>query len=106
MGHVLGPRPGERILDMCAAPGGKTTHIAALMANQVSVIVSWDQSISQTVKWSRYAVVKKLLKVIQGRTIGEAATGSEAHLLYNRHVMIRSGSWISGRRWPGLINHV
>lgn len=27
---VLGPRPGADILDMCAAPGGKTTQLAAL----------------------------------------------------------------------------
>ncbi len=27
----LDPRPGERILDACAAPGGKTTHIAQIM---------------------------------------------------------------------------
>jgi len=27
---VLDPRPGERILDLCAAPGGKSTQIAAL----------------------------------------------------------------------------
>lgn len=33
--HVLDPQPGERILDLCAAPGGKTTHIAALMHDQV-----------------------------------------------------------------------
>ncbi|XP_037550269.1 tRNA (cytosine(72)-C(5))-methyltransferase NSUN6 isoform X3 [Nematolebias whitei] len=37
-GHVLGPRPGERILDMCAAPGGKTCHIAALMEDQGEVV--------------------------------------------------------------------
>ncbi|XP_034416442.1 tRNA (cytosine(72)-C(5))-methyltransferase NSUN6 isoform X3 [Cyclopterus lumpus] len=38
VGHVLGPRPGERILDMCAAPGGKTCHIAALMRDQGEVV--------------------------------------------------------------------
>ncbi|EHH64598.1 Putative methyltransferase NSUN6 [Macaca fascicularis] len=32
--HVLNPQPGEKILDLCAAPGGKTTHIAALMHDQ------------------------------------------------------------------------
>lgn len=28
--HLLGPRAGERILDACAAPGGKTAHLAEL----------------------------------------------------------------------------
>ncbi|MEO5363123.1 MAG: 16S rRNA (cytosine(967)-C(5))-methyltransferase RsmB [Magnetococcus sp. DMHC-8] len=28
--HLLAPQPGEAVLDACAAPGGKTTHLAAL----------------------------------------------------------------------------
>ncbi|CAH1416652.1 unnamed protein product [Lactuca virosa] len=36
--HVLDPQQGERILDMCAAPGGKTTAIASLMKDKGEVI--------------------------------------------------------------------
>ena len=32
--RILGARPGERVLDLCAAPGGKTTHVAALMSDE------------------------------------------------------------------------
>ncbi|MGD9852057.1 MAG: 16S rRNA (cytosine(967)-C(5))-methyltransferase RsmB [Nitrospirales bacterium] len=35
---LLHPQPGERILDACAAPGGKTTHLAQLMGNHGCVI--------------------------------------------------------------------
>lgn len=36
--HLLAPKKGERILDACAAPGGKTTHIAALTENGAQII--------------------------------------------------------------------
>ncbi len=36
--RVLAPEPGERVLDLCAAPGGKTTHLAALMAGEGEVV--------------------------------------------------------------------
>ncbi|WP_447985391.1 16S rRNA (cytosine(967)-C(5))-methyltransferase RsmB [Nitrospira sp. Nam74] len=40
---LLEAQPGERILDACAAPGGKATHLAAIMQNR-GEIVAFDQS--------------------------------------------------------------
>ena len=34
VGYLLDPQPGEVIIDACAAPGGKTTHIAELMGDR------------------------------------------------------------------------
>jgi len=36
--HVLGARPGDRVLDACAAPGSKTTHVAALASGRASIL--------------------------------------------------------------------
>jgi 16S rRNA C967 or C1407 C5-methylase (RsmB/RsmF family)/NOL1/NOP2/fmu family ribosome biogenesis protein len=41
VGELLGARPGERVLDLAAAPGGKSTHIAAMLRGE-GVLVAND----------------------------------------------------------------
>jgi 16S rRNA (cytosine967-C5)-methyltransferase len=37
---LLAPQPGERVLDLCAAPGTKTTHLAELMNGEGSIVAT------------------------------------------------------------------
>lgn len=41
VGHLINPQPRSLVLDLCAAPGGKSTHMAELMGDQ-GYIVSVD----------------------------------------------------------------
>ena len=44
--HLLDPKPGEKILDACAAPGGKTGYVAQLMEN-LGTIVACDRDLER-----------------------------------------------------------
>lgn len=47
--YLVDPQPGETVIDACAAPGGKTTHLAELMANQ-GVVWACDKTSSRLKK--------------------------------------------------------
>jgi len=47
--YLLNPQPGETIIDACAAPGGKTTHIAELMGDQ-GIIWACDRAANRLKK--------------------------------------------------------
>lgn len=36
--RILAPEPGERVLDLCAAPGAKSTHLAALSDGRAEIV--------------------------------------------------------------------
>ncbi len=79
--HLLGPRPGERVLDLCGAPGGKATHIAALMGDRGEVVTverhpGRAAALRQTCARMRAACVHV--------EVGDAATPRAAGDLFDR----------------------
>lgn len=54
VGHLLDPQPGELIIDVCAAPGGKTTHIAELMGDE-GTVYACDKTASRLRKLTQNA---------------------------------------------------
>lgn len=68
----LDPKPGEKVLDMCAAPGSKTTQIAALMGNEGSIVANDIDRIR--VERLKYNLQK------QGATIAEVIKRNGANL--------------------------
>ena len=51
-GIVASPQPGDSVLDVCAAPGNKTSHLAALMSNK-GEIFSIDVSSERMAHWKK-----------------------------------------------------
>jgi 16S rRNA (cytosine967-C5)-methyltransferase len=72
--RALAPEPGERVLDLCAAPGGKTTHLAALMAGR-GEIVAVERSASRAAALRRTAARLRadIVTVVEGDAAAFAA---------------------------------
>ncbi len=60
--HILDPREGEFILDACAAPGGKTTHLATLQGDN-GFIVGTDNNFRRMEEFRRKLAVYKLRSI-------------------------------------------
>lgn len=81
---ALDPKENERILDMCAAPGGKSSHIAALMKN-TGVLFSNDvneERIKAVVgNFHRLGIVNSIVCTYDGRKLPEIIKGFDRVLL-------------------------
>ena len=75
---ALAAREGERVLDMCAAPGGKTTYVAALMKNTGVLIandVSRERSKSLVGNIYRLGIKNAVVCHYDGRSFPDKVTG-------------------------------
>ena len=57
---LLAPLPGELVLDACAAPGGKTTYLAALMRNEGRIVACdmWESRVGRLAENCRHLGVR------------------------------------------------
>ncbi|MBR1398465.1 MAG: 16S rRNA (cytosine(967)-C(5))-methyltransferase RsmB [Selenomonadaceae bacterium] len=76
--HMLAPQPGEFIIDCCAAPGGKATHIAEMMNNtgRVVAIDIYDHKIKQ-IKDNATRLGIKIIEplLLDATTVGDKFNG-------------------------------
>ena len=67
---VLDPKPGEIVLDMCAAPGSKSSQIAALMKNKGVLIANDYQGIRLAplgINLQRMGITNSIITLMEGR---------------------------------------
>lgn len=89
---LMNPQPNERLLDLCAAPGGKTTHLAELQGDQGKIT-------AVDVQAERLAVVTANANRLQLKSI-------RTHLMSKKRwtpprAILMASWWMSPVRTPG-----
>ncbi|EEB13472.1 Proliferating-cell nucleolar antigen p120, putative [Pediculus humanus corporis] len=81
---ALAPRENERILDMCSAPGGKGSHIAAVMKNTGVLVandVNADRNRAVVGNFHRLGVSNSIICSYDGRKLPTVLKGFDRVLL-------------------------
>lgn len=81
---ALAPQENERILDMCSAPGGKSTHIASLMKNTGILFANDSQKerLSSVIgNIHRLGITNTVVSCYDGRYFSKVMTGFDRILL-------------------------
>lgn len=79
--RLLDPQPGDTILDACAAPGGKTCHIAQRMRDR-GRIVAWDRHLGRAGRIRRAAKAQRLQSItVECHDLQKAETLPSARVL-------------------------
>ncbi|XP_062505262.1 probable 28S rRNA (cytosine(4447)-C(5))-methyltransferase [Corticium candelabrum] len=81
---ALAPQENERVLDMCAAPGGKTTYIASLMKNTGILVandINKERTKSLVANVHRLGVLNTIICYYDGRKFSTVMSGFDRVLL-------------------------
>lgn len=78
VGEVVGAQPGERVLDLAAAPGGKSTHIASQMQGQGLLVTNeifFNRAKILSENIERFGVQNAIVTSMDARDLAKALPG-------------------------------